>query len=392
MGDNVDRRGRDQHGISRRDIVRYGAMGAGLITVGPLLAACGGDDGGSDTETGSGGTGGGGGGGGDNEFRVAFAYVGPTSDNGWTFQHDKARKAVESEYDNVTTSFVENIPFSAEATQIFDRLAREHDMVIVNTEYADLLSDVAERHPDTRFLECNGHTFLDNLGPYYVTHHHPAYVLGVAAGTITENGQLGYVGAFPTASTYNDVNAFLMGAQTVRPDARLNVVMINSFFDPPKATQAANALLDGGADVLFDIQDDTSVLQVCERRGAFSCIWNKDNREFGPTAYVNAIEVDFDAYYVSEVGKALNDEWEAPKEVALLGLEEGCDIVSWGESVPQEAQDAGNEARERILGGFEPYTGPIEDASGEVRVPEGESLTPNEAYSVDWAIAGITGV
>lgn len=399
-----ERDGADRHAsaggrrISRRDALRYGSLGLGFLAAGPLLAACGGGDDDGDAASGdagntsssaAGATGGGGG----EEFRVGFAYVGPVSDNGWTFQHNEGRKAVEAAYPNVRTTFVESVPFSAEATQVFERLASENQMVIVNSEYADLLGEVAERHPDVHFLECNGHSYTENLGAYYLNHHKAAYILGVAAGMLTKNGRLGYVGAFPAATVYNDTNAFLLGARTMRPDAQLQVVMINSFIDPPKATQAANALLDGGADVLFDVQDDTSVLQVAQRRGAWSCIWNKDNRQFGPDAYVNAIAVDFAEFYRQQVGQALQGTWKAPTEAVLLELGQGFDLPGWGQRVPQDVQAKGNETRQRVLdGSLDPYAGPLKDASGKERVPAGKTLTAQEAYLVDWSVEGVTGV
>jgi basic membrane protein A len=365
--------------MSRRRLLKSGLGAAGLALSGPLLAACGGG-------------GGGGGGPGTPEgdvLRIGFAYIGPTSDNGWTFTHDEGRKAVEQALgDRVETTFVENVPISAEAGQTFEQLASQNDLVIANTEYANFLSDVAARHPDVAFLEADGHTYTDNLYPYYVSHHFPNYLLGVAGGLLSETGKLGYVGAFPTATAYNDVNPMLLGARTINPDATVQAVMISSFFDPQKATQATNALIDGGADFIFSVMDEPAFLQVCEERGVWGASWNTDIREFGPTAYVNTYQLDWRDFYIEQAQLVLDGEWESQDEVRLLDLELG----EWGDNVPQEVKDRVAEAKAEIDGGFNPYTGPLTDTEGNVRLEEGETLSPVEAYAIDWAIEGVSGV
>jgi basic membrane lipoprotein Med (substrate-binding protein (PBP1-ABC) superfamily) len=363
-----------QHQISRRQFFRVGLGTAGLA----FLAACGGNGGGDDPGEASG-----------DVVRIGFGYIGPVTDNGWTFTHDQARKHVESTLgDSVETTFVENVPISAEASQTFEQLASNNDLVIANTEYANFLSDVAARHPDVAFLEADGHTFTENLYPYYVAHHVPNYLLGVAGGVLSETGKLGYVGAFPTATAYNDTNPLLLGARSINPDATVQAVMISSFFDPQKATQATNALIDGGADFIFSVMDEPSFLQVCEERGVWGASWNLDIREFGPTAYVNTYQLDWRDFYVEQAQLVLDGEWESQDEVRLLPLSLG----EWGDNVPQEVKDAVTEAQTRIDEGFNPYTGPLTDTGGNVVLEEGETLTEVEAYAIDWAIEGVSGV
>ena len=386
--------------LGRRRVLQLGAAGvASLLGGAGVLSACG-----SDAKTSgitSGGTAAGpgtatasSGGGSDKPFKVGFAYVGPISDNGWTFTHDEGRKAVEAAYPNVKTVYVESVPFGPEATQTFNKLAEENDFVIVCSEYADLLTPTVEKFPKKFFLEADGHTIgkYKNLNSYYVAHHKVAYIMGVAAGLTTKTGKLGYVGAFPTSTVFNDTNCFLMGARTVRPDCTMNVVMINSFFDPPKATQAASALVDGGADVLFDVMDDTSVLQVAEKRNIHSAIWNRDNRSFGPNAFISAIDLNWKQYYIDQVKAAMDGTIKGLDDITILDLGKGVDVAKWGDKVTPEAQKAGDAAKAKVKGGFEPYTGPIKDAGGTERVPAGKSLNASEVFRVDFSIEGVTGV
>ncbi len=359
-----------------------GGLGAAGLT---LLAACGKSGGGGSTSpgvTGGGSTG-------LSTVDVGFAYIGPHNDNGWTQTHDIGRQAIDSHFGSkAKTTYVENVPISAEAGQTFEQLASKNQLVIANTEYANFLSDVAARHPDVAFLECDGHTFTGNLSAYYVAHQNAAYQLGVAAGKLAQNGKIGYVGAFPTATAFNDVNPILLGARTINPNATVQAVMISSFFDPQKATQATNALIDGGVQFVFSVMDEPSFLQVCEKRGVWGASWNLDIRQFGPDVYVNTYALDWRAYYVAQAQKVLDGTWKPTTEVALLPLNLG----SWGDKVPQDVQDAVAQVKSQIDAGFNPYMGPLTDDKGTVRLQAGQSLSEVQAYAIDWAVQGVTGV
>ena len=366
--------------MTRRHLLRTTGLGAaGVMMSGAVLAACS-KKAATGTTSPSGGS----------PLNVGFAYIGPVTDNGWTFTHDEGRKAVVAKFGSrVNTSFVENVPISAEASQTFEQLASKNDLVIANTEYANFLSDVAVRHPDVKFMECDGHTFSSNEFAYYVAHQYPAYLLGVAAGMLAKNGKIGYVGAFPSATTFNDVNPILLGARTINPSATVQSVLISSFFDPQKATQATNALIDGGAQFIFSVMDEPSFLQVCQKKGVWGAAWNTDIRKFGPDVYVNTYDLTpaWEAYYTEEIQKALDGSWQADSEVKLLSV----DLGEWGDKVPSDVQDKVAAAKAQIDGGFNPYTGPITDTKGAVRVKEGEQLSAVQAYSIDWAVEGVSG-
>ena len=364
----------------RRLLQNTGVGAAGLFGGAALLAACS-----SSSSTASGVTGSSA----PNSINVGFAYIGPVADNGWTFTHDEGRKAMESALGSkVKTTFVENVPISAEAGQTFEQLASDNDLVIANTEYANFLSDVAANHPDVAFLEADGHTFTDNLFAYYVEHVAPNYLLGVAAGMLAPSGKIGYVGAFPSATAFNDTNPMLLGARTVNPDATVTAVLISSFFDPQKATQATNALIDGGAEFIFSVMDEPSFLQVAEKRKVWGAAWNTDIRTFGPDAYVNTYQLEWGDFYTQQAQKVLDGTWKPETQVDLLPLSLG----EWGDSVPQDVQDAVAAAKTKIDGGLNPYTGPLTDTKGDVRLNEGDTLSPVQAYAIDWSIEGVTGV
>jgi basic membrane protein A and related proteins len=325
---------------------------------------------------------------------IGFGYVGPISDGGWTMTHDNGRLAVEKAFPGkVKTAFVESMPYSDEASRALEQfIADGAKMVFINSEYADFVTKVADKHPDVAFLECDGHRVSDNEIWYYVNHWDPTYLIGMAAGMMTKSNKLGYIGSYPVQSVYASANSFLMGARSVNPDATLQVVLIDSWFDPAKAAQAANALIDGGADFVMDIMDETAALQVEEKRGVWGATWNTDQRKAAPTKYVSSVSLDWNDFYTSEVKAVLDGTWKGNRTV-LLPLGKGVDRDAWGPNVPQEVQEKVDAVREKMLNeGYNPFMGPIKDSKGQVRVPEGKTLTPDELYLWDWSVEGVSGM
>ncbi len=324
---------------------------------------------------------------------IAFGHVGPISDEGWTWSHDQGMKAVEEAYgDRVRTAYVESMPFSEEASRTLEQFVADGaQLIFITSEYADFVYSVAEAHPEVAFLECDGHLVTDNLAWYYVNHWDPSYLIGMAAGLMTETNQLGYVGSYPVQSVYASVNSFHLGARSVNPDVTTKVVLINSWFDPAAANQAANTLIDDGADFLFGIMDEAAYLEVAEERGVWAAMWNTDMRRFGPNAYVSSIELDWGPYYVEQVGKVLDGTWEA--EPTLLPIGQGVDRDDWGQNVPPEVQEQVDAVRDQMINeGLNVFVGPIYDAEGNLRVEEGQEMTLEELYLWEWAVEGVVGM
>lgn len=325
---------------------------------------------------------------------IAFAYVGPVSDMGWTWTHDNGRKAVEAAFPGkVKTAFIENMPYSDEASRALEQFVADGaKMIIINSEYADFVTKVADKHPDVVFLECDGHRISKNHIWYYVEHWDPTYLIGMAAGLMTKSNKLGYIGSFPVQSVYASANSFHLGARSVNPNVETKVVLINSWFDPAKANQAANALIDDGVDFIMDIMDETAALQVEEERGVWGATWNTDQRAAAPTKYVSSVSLFWDDYYIKEVGALLDGTWQGDRSV-LLPLGEGVDRDAWGPNVPADVQAQVDAIRDKMLNeGFNPFVGPIKDTSGEIRVPEGQAMDDMQLYLWDWAVEGVSGL
>ncbi len=322
---------------------------------------------------------------------IAFGHTGPITDGGWTTAHDLGVQAVRKAFPRLRSVYVESVPYSADATRIFRQFVAEGaQMVISTSNYGDFIRDVADRAPDVAFLECDGHSVSRNLGWFYITHWYASYIIGIAAGLMTKTGKLGYVGTFPIPSVYASANATLLGAQSVNPACTMNAIAINSWFDPQAATQAASALADSGCDFLCGITDEPAYLRVAESRGIKAAMWNLGMRQFGPTAYVSSVVLDFSHFYIEQVRQRLNGTWRAAPH--FLTLSDGVDRDAWGATVPPEIAARADEMRSRILRGYNPFRGPIRDNSGTVRVPAGVVMDDDTIYQWDWGVQGMTGL
>jgi basic membrane lipoprotein Med (substrate-binding protein (PBP1-ABC) superfamily) len=388
-------------GLSRRRFLLGTGGTMAVVVSGTFVSACGDDD--DDTASGGDGTGDGGteptsegggdeatGDGGGEAVKAAWVFIGPPDDKGWTQTHDDGRKFAEAALGGAaTTTFTPNIGFDASTTQLFQQLVDDGNAIIfANTEYADLMGTVADANPDTKFVECNGHKFTENIFGYYMAHENAAYLLGVAAGLLAPSGKIGYIGAFPTATLFNDVNGLLLGARSVNPAATVQTVQVNTFFDPQKAASASDALLSAGVEFLFGVMDEPTFLQKAEEAGVWTGYWNLDQREAAPTKYVNNFNLDaWGPFYQEQIQAVIDGTWKAPAEAVLLE----CPLGEWGPEVPQEVQDAVAEAAAKLASGeLAVYTGPLFDGSGTEVLAEGETLDALGAYAVDFAVEGVS--
>ena len=214
-------------------------------------------------------------------------------------------------------------------------------------------------------------------------------MIGVAAGMLSKSGKLGYVGSFPVPSVYSGTNAFLMGARTVNPDATVQVIMINSWFDPQAANQAGTALVDNGCDFLFGIMDEAAYLQVAEKRGVWAAMWNTDIRRYGPKAYVSSVILDWKPFYVEQARKRLAGEWVPTGKSAADGRRHRPRRLG-RERAEGSRKEAADAVRDKILGGFSPFVGEIKDRHRR-RPREGRRENGrDELYHWDWSIEGVS--
>ena len=301
-------------------------------------------------------------------LKVAFAYVGPVGDGGWSYAHDNARKAVEKEFgDRVVTSFVEKVPESADAERVIRDMAGQGNKLIFGTTfgYMEPILKVANDLKDVKFEHATGYKTAPNLRTYDSRTYEGAYLAGVVAGKMSKTGMLGVVGSVPIPEVIRNINSFTLGAQSVNPKIMTKVVWVNEWFNPPKETEAATALINGGADVLFQNTDSSAVLQTAEKMGKRAFGWDSDMTAYGPKAHLGSAVINWAPYYIKSVGEVLNGTWKGD-ERAWWGVKEGAiDLVSIAADVPDDTKKRVDEVKAGLKdGSFAIWKGPIMDNTG----------------------------
>lgn len=301
-------------------------------------------------------------------LKIAFAYVGPVGDGGWTYAHDNGRKAVQQAYgDKVVTSFVEKVPESADAERVIRDMAAQGNKLIFGTTfgYMEPMLKVAGDTKDVKFEHATGYKQADNMRTYDSRTYEGAYMAGVIAGKMSKTGTLGVVGSVPIPEVVRNINSFTLGAQSVNPKVKTKVVWVNEWFNPPKETEAATALINGGADVLFQNTDSSAVLQTAEKMGKRAFGWDSDMTAYGPKAHLASAIINWGPYYVKAVGEALDGKWKG-NTAAWWGVKEGAiDIVSIAADVPDETKKRVDEVKAGLKdGSFSIWKGPITDNTG----------------------------
>ncbi|UKS26552.1 BMP family ABC transporter substrate-binding protein [Paenibacillus sp. HWE-109] len=324
--------------------------------------------------------------------KVAFVYIGVPGDGGWTYEHDQGRMMLEKEL-GIKATTVENIPEGPDAERVFEELAQKNDIIFgTSFGYMDSMVSVAQKHPNVKFLHSTGYKTLPNLGTYMGREYQSAYLVGMAAGKMTKNNHLGYVGAFPIPEVIYTINAFTLGAQSVNPDIDVSVVWSNTWFDPATEKQAAISLLDKGVDVLAAYQDSPASIQAAAERKVWGIGNDSDMSRFAPETYISNPKWNWGPYYVQTVKSIMDGAWKS--EAYFGSMKDGItDIAPLGKNVPADVKALVEKKKQDILAGtFDVFQGPIVDQDGKVRYEQGKKMTDEEILGTTWFVKGIKGV
>lgn len=326
--------------------------------------------------------------------KAAWVYIGPVGDAGWSYAHDLGRRGAQAHFgDLVQTTYVESVPYGADAERVFRDLAQQGNQIIFGTSfgYMETMLKVAEDFPNVKFEHATGYKTAPNMRVYDASFYQDTYMAGVIAGHMTQTGTLGFVGSFPIPEVLRNINAFTLGAQSVRPDVKVRVVWVSSWFDPPKESEAAQALINQGADVLLQNTDSTAVLQTAERNGKYAFGWDSDMSAFAPNAHLASAIVNWTPYYVKSIEELRNGTWESKRTV--WGVKEDLnDLIKIADFVPAEAKAKVEEIKAGMKAGtFEPFTGPIFDNTGREVLAAGVQADRAWKDGVNFFVRGIEG-
>jgi simple sugar transport system substrate-binding protein len=329
-------------------------------------------------------------------LKIAFAYVGPVGDGGWTFAHDNGRKAVEKEFgDKVQTSFVEKVPEGADAERVFRDMVSQGNKLIFGTTfgYMEPMLKVAKDSPEVKFEHATGYKSAPNMRAYDSRTYEGAYMAGVIAGKMTKSNVLGVVGSVPIPEVVRNINSFTLGAQSVNPKIKTRVVWVGDWFNPPKETEAATSLINGGADILMQNTDSSAVLQTAEKMGKRAFGWDSDMSSYGPKAHLGSAVINWGPYYVSTVKSVLDGSWKTSQSKIWWGVKEGAiDFVSVAADVPDEAKQQLDKVKAGLKdGSFVIWKGPIADNAGKEVLPKDKVADDEWLGGINFFVKGVEG-
>jgi basic membrane protein A len=326
----------------------------------------------------------------DGKYNVAFVYVGPHDDGGWTQAHDVGRQYVEDNVDNVHTAFVEIVAEGADAEQVIRSLARKGFDVIFTTSfgYMDASEIVADEFPDIDIVHLTGFKANgENFGNLMGAMEDMKYLAGMLAGSRAKmdgNPKLGYIATFPIPEELRLGNAFALGAQQTCPECTVDVRWIFTWHDPIVEKEAAASLFDGGAQVVMTGADTPAPAEAAPE-GKWGITYD----------YVGNCTIDscltsmywnWGPEYARIVEASRAGTWKGGWEyfdadtggMGLYGFMEGESLQPGLTDLPEAELALVRDTLDQMLKGeftrFDVFAGPITDNQGNQILAAGQSL------------------
>ena len=330
-------------------------------------------------------------------YKVAWIYVGPHNDGGWSQAHDQGRLYVQKTLGSkVQTTYKENIAVGAQFNQTVQSLSAQGYKLIFATSYGYLTKAFVAKYPNVLFEQATGTDLAKNLAEYFGRAEDTIFLSGMAAGAASKTGKLGYVVPFAIPEVIRHANAFALGAQVTHPGATVSLVWTNSWFDPAKEKKAAQSLVAAGADVVGQNVDSPAAGQYSESAKVPWVGYDSDAKKFAPKSWLTASVYNWGPYYLKRVQAAMNGTW---KTGFFYGtIKDGfTKIAPYGPGVTAATKAKIAAYQKKIeKGTFYEFTGPLYDQSGKLRVKKGVKMQvlsggTNSLYGMNWLVKGVIG-
>ncbi len=328
-------------------------------------------------------------------LKVAFVYLGPVGDGGWTQQHDMARKKLEAALGSaIKTTYVENVPETADSERVFRQLAADGNKLIFATSfgYMESLQKVAKLFPDVKFEHVNGFKTAPNISVYEPRFEEGFYLIGVVAGQMTKSNTLGFIGSFPIPSVMRNVDSMTLGALSVNPKVKMKPIWVNTWYDPGKERQAADTLIAQGADAVAQNTDSPASIQAAQEKGTYAFSIDADMSSFGKKAQLTGSTEDWSGYYIAETKKVLDGSWTGNRHTRW-GIKEGMVVMApLNPDIPPAAVKIFEDKKAAIVAGtLNPFAGPIKDSTGKEMVAANAAMSDATFNSLNWYVEGVEG-
>lgn len=322
------------------------------------------------------------------DIKVGVIHItDPAEGSGYTYTHDLGIQGMQKNIGLDDSQIVrKNNVSDSDATAIENAMrecVEEGCNIIFATSWGfmDTCEALAEEYPDVIFSHGTGYKSNGvNFNNYFGRIYQARYLAGIAAGMKTESNKLGYVAAMgqENSEVTGGINAFAMGAYSVNPDCEVYVKVTNSWFDPEGETQAAQALVDLGCDVIAQHCDTPNPQTVAEQNGVWGVGYNSDMSKDAPGAVLTSVMWDWSVYYTYAVQSVIDGTWTG--ENYFGGMADGLvDIAPLSDICAEGTQEAVDAARKQITEeGFNVFDGVIETNDGSTVGEEGSTLSDSD--------------
>jgi simple sugar transport system substrate-binding protein len=340
-------------------------------------------------------------GGADEVLTVGFLYIGARDDYGYNQAH-AAGAAEVKKMAGVKVIEEERVPDTTDVQKSMESMIElDRAKVIFPTSFGYFDPHVlvmAKKYPDVMFLHCGGlydeKRHPKNVGTYFGYIDECQYLSGIVAGHTTKSKKLGFVAGKPIPQVLRNINAFALGARSVNPAVSCTAVFTGDWSLPLKEAEAANSLIDEGADVITcHVNSPKVVIETAERRGIYSCGYHTSQASLAPKGYLTGAEWCWGKVYTDYVAAL-----KAGNKVSGLvrgGLKEGLVTTSpYGPAVSETARTAAEAVKAKFLQGtFVIFQGPLKDNTGKVVIPPGKAYAQKaiELESMDYLVDGVSG-
>ncbi len=325
------------------------------------------------------------------KLKVGFIYVGPTGDHGWTYRHDIGRQDVEKHFgDKVETTFIESVKYGPDAERAIRAMAKGGADIIFATSfgYMEPMLKVAKEFPNVKFEHATGYKQSKNMSSYGLRLYQARHVQGVIAGMMTKTNKICYVGAFPIPEVIREINTYYLGAKSVNPDVDIDIVWVNTWYDPGKEAQAAKVMIAEGCDMVAQHTDSPAPLQTAEKAGVLGFGQASNQYKFAPKAQLTATIDNWSPYYIQKVQDVMDGTWKSGDYFGHMK----DDVVQMAPftNMPDTVKVFAQKIKDGITNGkYFAFTGPIKDNTGKLQLKDGEIADDAHLNSMMYYVEGI---
>jgi basic membrane protein A and related proteins len=328
------------------------------------------------------------------KLKIAYVYVGPIGDGGWSYQHHLGLETVKKQFgDKIEATEVENVSEGPDAERVIDQLAAAGNNLIFTTSFGFMnpTLKVAQRYPNVKFEHATGFKQAPNMATYNARFYEGRHVAGLITGKMTKTNTIGYIASFPIPEVVMGINSAYLAAKKVNPNIKFKIIWVSTWFDPGKEADAAKALAAQGADIIMQHTDSPAAMKFAEENKIYAIGQSSDMSAFGPHSHLTSIVDDWAPYYVKRVKEALDGTWKTGD--TWDGIKDGTVVLAaWSKAIPADVVKLAEAARDGIASGkLHPFTGPVKKQDGTVWLKEGETASDKDLSSMNFYVEGVEG-